>query len=1014
MKNSSNPNRDIRIFLSSTFADLQSERDYLIKKVFPRLQIEAEKRNVSITPLDLRWGVTEEESKNGKVLQVCLQEIENSHPFFIGIVGNRYGWCPTEEELTKNEILCERWGDWLREDISKRLSVTEIEMQYGVLRSNANLDAFFYIKESGDDDTADIDKLIHLRNTIRNNGKYSVKGFDTPETLGMHIEQAFMELLDRRFPIAEYTEFDRVKYANEAFLNSLVKAYIERPENMKAIDDFLANDEQQYLVISGENGTGKSSLIANWIRNHSNDDYNILYHFIGNGAYVSDIYHIIDFIYEGVCRLYHLPTNLDEDREKGTKHSLDNILNHVSEEKPLLIILDGINQILDADDAKLLNWLPYPHKGVKLLFSTVQGDETYVSLSYRNYPIFLPSVPDSQDRICFIRNYLSKYGRHLTDCQVETIAYDPQNENMLVLRTMLDELLSFGVHEKLDERINYYLHSNSIDDFYQRVLERYEMDYPENFIKNALALIAFSRSGLQESEIIEMASATPLLWSQFYCAFHRNLIVCGGLVTFSHGYIADAVKRRYADMEDYCRRRIIRYFGGDKTSRSKYEVPYQIHKLKLYDLLYSLLLIPDVFQYHVLTDRRELATYWRALVQENPQKYRLSVYLDNSYGYDLYKFFSTAEELSRYYYCIGYFVCEFFTDYELVFECYKRSLSLIPEESIETATVYNNIGYIYGQLGQYKNSLAVHQTALDIRLRLLGKYNLPVAQSYGGMGFIYDKLGDYSKALDCFQDSLDIHRRLSDGIDNVFIANDYNNIGHVLVNMGSLQQGLEYQKTALTIRQRFLGDNNFDTAMSYHNVGAVLYLMDRTQEATPYLQTAYDIWISILGEQHPQVATGLYDLGSLYRKTGLLDKALEFMERALNIRIATIKENHPDTVNNYNSLADLCFQMQNYEKSRKYYTALYGVLSEYCTDIDPDYSRQIIALGGIGITNCMLGEYDEGESYLTNAINLCESYTPQNQQLLMGFKSHLFMTQLRRKQGLGPNEPIKIVIDTDK
>ena len=202
--------------------------------------------------------------------------------------------------------------------------------------------------------------------------------------------------------------------------------------------------------------------------------------------------------------------------------------------------------------------------------------------------------------------------------------------------------------------------------------------------------------------------------------------------------------------------------------------------------------------------------------------------------------------------------------------------------------------------------------------------------------------------------------------------------------------------------------------MSYHNVGAVLYLMDRTQEATPYLQTAYDIWISILGEQHPQVATGLYDLGSLYRKTGLLDKALEFMERALNIRIATIKENHPDTVNNYNSLADLCFQMQNYEKSRKYYTALYGVLSEYCTDIDPDYSRQIIALGGIGITNCMLGEYDEGESYLTNAINLCESYTPQNQQLLMGFKSHLFMAQLRRKQGLGPNEPIKIVIDTDK
>jgi hypothetical protein len=77
-------NRDIRILISSTFSDLQSERDYLINRVFPRLQMEAAKRNVSITPLDLRWGVTEEDSRNGKVIQVCLQEIENSHPFLIG------------------------------------------------------------------------------------------------------------------------------------------------------------------------------------------------------------------------------------------------------------------------------------------------------------------------------------------------------------------------------------------------------------------------------------------------------------------------------------------------------------------------------------------------------------------------------------------------------------------------------------------------------------------------------------------------------------------------------------------------------------------------------------------------------------------------------------------------------------------------------------------------------------------------------------------------------------------
>ena len=96
-------NRQIRIFISSTFQDMQEERDYLITKVFPRIQAEAAKRDVTIVPVDLRWGVTEEESKSGKVIQICLQEIENSHPFFIGLIGKRYGWCPTKEELRKNE-----------------------------------------------------------------------------------------------------------------------------------------------------------------------------------------------------------------------------------------------------------------------------------------------------------------------------------------------------------------------------------------------------------------------------------------------------------------------------------------------------------------------------------------------------------------------------------------------------------------------------------------------------------------------------------------------------------------------------------------------------------------------------------------------------------------------------------------------------------------------------------------------------------------------------------------------
>ena len=82
--------RHIRVFLSSTFNDMQDERDTLMKKTFPLLREKAAQRNVSLTEVDLRWGVTPEEREDGKVVEICLREIENSVPFFIGMIPSLY------------------------------------------------------------------------------------------------------------------------------------------------------------------------------------------------------------------------------------------------------------------------------------------------------------------------------------------------------------------------------------------------------------------------------------------------------------------------------------------------------------------------------------------------------------------------------------------------------------------------------------------------------------------------------------------------------------------------------------------------------------------------------------------------------------------------------------------------------------------------------------------------------------------------------------------------------------
>ena len=89
----------IRVFVSSTFRDMQAERDQLVRKVFPRLRSECLRRGGDFVAIDLRWGITQEETDTGFSLSICLKEIDRCRPFFISLLGDRYGWVPTPEEV---------------------------------------------------------------------------------------------------------------------------------------------------------------------------------------------------------------------------------------------------------------------------------------------------------------------------------------------------------------------------------------------------------------------------------------------------------------------------------------------------------------------------------------------------------------------------------------------------------------------------------------------------------------------------------------------------------------------------------------------------------------------------------------------------------------------------------------------------------------------------------------------------------------------------------------------------
>src|SRR5207248_4849400 len=83
--------KTVRVFISSTFLDMHAERDHLVKVTFPRLRQWCEERRLHLDDIDLRWGVTQEQAASGKVIELCLQQIDGSRPFFVCLLGGRYG-----------------------------------------------------------------------------------------------------------------------------------------------------------------------------------------------------------------------------------------------------------------------------------------------------------------------------------------------------------------------------------------------------------------------------------------------------------------------------------------------------------------------------------------------------------------------------------------------------------------------------------------------------------------------------------------------------------------------------------------------------------------------------------------------------------------------------------------------------------------------------------------------------------------------------------------------------------
>jgi nephrocystin-3 len=985
--------RVVRVFISSTFRDMQAERDYLVKQVFPELRKRCRERAVEFVEVDLRWGVTEEQANRGEVLPICLREIELCRPYFIGLLGERYGWVPDKFDP---QLLAEQ--PWLAGH--REHSVTALEIIHGVLNDPEMAQrAYFYFRDPAyveslseerrrdflAEDPEAKAKLAKLKDRIRASGLPLKDNYPDPEVVGQLILEELWAAIDQEYPAGEVPDpLAREAAEHEAFAQSRAKVYIGRPEYYARLDEEVTGDGPP-LVILGESGVGKSALLANWAlgyRKKHPDDF-VFCHFIGSTPqstdYVALLHRLISEIKNRIEDPEEVPAQPDKLREALPLWLAKASAWADREGHRVVIILDALNQIEDRDTAPDLGWLPEyfpPH--VRVILSTLPG-RPLTALEKRGWPTFMVAGLNPEEILHVIPAYLQQYRKTLDERLLGQLVAAPQCTNPLYLKALLEELRVFGVFEELEQRLLHYLAADTVPALYNKILARLEEDYEKprpGLAREFLSCLWAARRGLMETEFLEIMGTQdgplpPAFWSPLFLALEESLVSRSGLLTFFHDYLRQAVQERYLPTlqdQQAAHLRLSDYFEKRELDERKVdELPWQLHQAQAWHHLKETLCDLDFFVFGFQRDYKyEWIAFWKDLREkfEPGSSYQIAIVKRReSKGED--------EELALAMNLIGWLlnIMGSFETAMLIFkEALKVSSQVLVSNHPTMGLTLHQLSAGYKSKGLYRYAETYMSRAVEYREKVVGTEHPHFALSVNSLAWLYQAQGRYSEAEPLYQRALSIREKVL-GTEHPDVAYSLNGLASLYQAQGRYSEAELLFQRALAILEKILGLEHPEVASSLNNLAELYRAQGRYSEAEPLCQRALAIDEKVLGTKHPCVAVSLSGLAMLYQAQGRYPEAEPLFQRALSIRENVLGPEHPDVAYSLNGLASLYQAQGLYSEAELLFQRALAMLEEI---LGLEHPAVASSLNNLAELYRAQGRYSEAELLCQRALSIRE------------------------------------------
>jgi WD40 repeat protein len=355
------------------------------------------------------------------------------------------------------------------------------------------------------------------------------------------------------------------RHSHARFVARSTQTFIGRQDLLRRMLDYIRDpDERRLLFLTGASGAGKSALMAECARRceQAFPDAVVLPLFIGAAPGTTDLGTAVRSLCESLRRVGRVDDEVSADPDK-LQVQLQTFLAKAAAERTVILLIDALNQLDPAHRSHELNWLPfYAPLGARIIVSTIAESDCLGAILKRvtaEREVHVTGLSD-EERAALVRDQLARRAKRLTDAQLDRFIDDrdkPDASLPLYLLVAVEELSLCGDRDALNHRLDTL--PPTVGELFGQVLRRLERDHTADTTERVLSSIAVSRSGLLESEILDVLSrAEPEFartrWMHLYRALEFYLRPMdetnrSGLVSFYHDQLRIAAYQRYLGMD---------------------------------------------------------------------------------------------------------------------------------------------------------------------------------------------------------------------------------------------------------------------------------------------------------------------------------------------------------------------------------------------------------------------------------------------------------------------------------